>query len=224
MYNRVMRRIAAAAFMLFQKAAQKAEQTEDGKKYPDWPGKLWFRAAVNYVYWNGTLDDEKARNAVENMEKSYARIEDKKKRYSALANCYRTLRSRLTEAANLSEADKYRRKERSAMTRYYFHSRSVLHAVAEWLSGAGFTYFITALFIMIVFVFPAIYYHWGLITSTQGDIVYVDAVMYSIRSSLSIGLDRLRVVGNGEVLDVIQRSLSWLGLGVFLWWLTKRLE
>lgn len=213
-----------AAYMLFLKAAQKAEQTKDGMKYPEWPGRLWFRAVVNHICSNGTADNEEVREVIEKMERDYSKIEDKKKRYSVLANSYRTLRSRLTEAANLTEADKFRRKERSALTRYYFHSKRLLHAVAEWLSGTGFTYFITALFVMVTFVFPAIYYHWDLITSAQGDIVYADAVLYSIRSSLSIGQDRLHLVGSGELLDVIERSLSWLGLGVFLWWLTKRLE
>ena len=212
------------AYELFLRAAQKAEQTKDGKEYPDWPGKLWYRAVVNHISWQGTIENEEVRKAIDKMESNYLKIENKDKRYNVLANAYRSLRLRLAEAANLTEAEQFKRKESSALTHYYFHSRNYLRAVAEWLSGVGFKYFVMGFFTKILLVFPFIYYWWNLVNSAQGKITYPDAVFYSIKTALNIERNEFITVGSGELLNVIETALSWLGLGVFLWWLTKRLE
>lgn len=212
------------AYELFLRSAQKAEQSKIGKKYTNWPGKLWQRAAANYISWQGTIEDEKGKNAIAKMESNYLNIENKDKRYSVLANAYRNLRLRLAEAANLTEAEQFKRKESSALTHYYFYRRNYLRAAAEWVSGIGFKYFVVGFFVAILLVLPWIYYWWDLVTLAQNKITFFDAVFYSTKTALNLDRSEFVATGSGALLNVVETALSWLGLGVFLWWLTKRLE
>jgi len=77
---------------------------------------------------------------------------------------------------------------------------------------------------MVLFVFPWVYYQLELVFSPQGRIAYPEAVLYSIQSALIIDHVEPYAVGYGKLLDVVESALSWLGLGVFIWWLTRRLD
>ena len=224
------------AYPLFLKSADNAEQTKQSKNDPEWPAKLYRKAALNLIRTHGTIehapDDhgkdisekESIKSGIEKMETHYLRIEDKGKAYSFIAISYRLLKSELIEAGNLAEAEQFKRKERSALTHYYLHKGSYFRAVTEWLSGSGFNYFVMGLALMILFVFPYIYYQWNLVASVQGKITYLDTILYSIELALGIRHDEFYAIGYGRILNIIGASLSWLGLGVFIWWLTKRLE
>ncbi len=212
------------AYQLFLKAAEKAEQTKDGKEYPDWPARLWYRAASSYIYHYGTIDNEETMKAIHKMEHNYLKLKDKAKGYISVATAYRGLASRLMEVANLRDSEKFKRKECSALVHYYFLSGRYFRAMAEWLSGIGFIYFIVGWFVAILFIFPLIYHQGNLITSVQDTVTYSGAVLYSIESTLNIGHSKCYAVGVGELLNIIEAALSWLGLGVFIWWITRRLE
>jgi len=212
------------AYKLFLRAAEKAEQTKDGKKYPEWPAKLYHRCVLSYIRVFGSVDDEKIREAIRKMEIHYFRIKERLKAYRLLANASRLLKSNLIDAGNLAEAEQFKKKERSALMHYHLHKRSYFHAIAEWLSGSGFMYFITGLFLMVLFVFPWVYYQWNLVISSQGTITYFDSIRYSIEAALNIGHNDYYAVGWGELLNIVEAALSWLGLGIFIWWLTRRLE
>lgn len=224
-----------AACVCFVKAGEKAEQTKDGQTYPDWPAKLYYRAILNYIRaygtlehappeWRGISNREKIQKALRNVERLYLLIPDKAESYRYLANTYRSIKASLLEAGNLAEAESFRKKERSALMRHYFYKKRLLRALIEWLSGEGFLYFIIALFVLSLGVFPYVYYHLKLITSVQGDIKYLDALLYSLQSSLNIGDANIYPIGYGRLLSIVQAGMSWMGLGIFLWWLTKRLE
>jgi hypothetical protein len=224
------------AYTLFFRAAEKAELTEGGKNYPNWPARLYQKAALNFILAYGTIEhalDEKYVNkkvsdiikeGIKRMERHFLGIKDRCMAYRFLALSYRLLKSNLIETGNLAEAEQFKRKERSALMHYYFHRGSYFRAVTEWLSGIGFKYFIAGLFLMILFVFPWIYYQWNLVASAQGKITYLNTILYSIESALGIGHDEFYAVGYGRLLNIIEATLSWLGLGVFIWWLTRRLE
>jgi hypothetical protein len=226
-----------AAYALYFRAAEKAEQTRAGESSP-WPAELYCKAAINFIRAYGGLevgrhtqrlkkgapDEELIKDGIKKMETFYLRINDRRRAYRLLAISYRLLKSALIEAGNMAQADQFARKERSALMRYYFHNRSYFRAAAEWLSGDGFGYFIIGVFLMIFFVFPYIYYHWNLIASRLGNITFFDAINYSIESALGIGHDEFYAVGYGKILSIIEAALAWLGLGVFIWWLTRRLE
>ena len=77
---------------------------------------------------------------------------------------------------------------------------------------------------MILIIFPCLYYWLDLVTSKQGKFIYSDAILYSIESALGIGHNEFYAVGFGKLLNIVEAALSWLGLGVFIWWLTRRLE
>lgn len=227
-----------AAYALYFRAAEKAEQTEGGKSYPSWPAELYTKAAINFIRAYGGLevgrhtqrlrkgvpDEELIKSGIKKMEMLYLQVEDRKRAYRLLAISYRLLKSTLIEAGNMAQAGQFVRKERSALMRYYFHNRNYIRAAAEWLSGGGFIYFIISLFLMILFIFPYIYYHWNLVASRLGSITYPEAILYSIESSLGIGHDEFYAIGYGRFLNIVEAALSWLGLGVFIWWLTRRLE
>jgi hypothetical protein len=176
------------------------------------------------IYNEGISDKEKIKSGIEKMKTHYERFEDKGKAYNFLAISYRLLKSDLIEAGNLAEAEQFKREERSELTRYYYHKRDYFRAVTEWLSGSGFNFFVIGLVLMILFVFPYIYYQWNLVASVQGKITYLDTMLYSIELALGIGNDEFYAIGYGRILNIIGASLSWLGLGVFIWWLTRRLE
>ena len=227
------------AYALFFRSAEKAEQTKVGKDYPNWPAGLYHKATLNFIRTYGTIEyssDEKQRirrgvfdrelikEGIKKMERHYLTIKNPSKAYGLLAMSYRLLKSTLIEVGNLVEAEQFRKKERSALMRYYFYSKSYFRAIVEWLSGIGFLYFIIALFLMVLFVFPYIYYQWDLITSAQGTITYPNAILYSFESALNIGQNEYYAVGVGKLLNIIEAGLSWLGLGVFIWWITRRLE
>ncbi len=212
------------AYALFFRSAEKAEQTKAGKDYPNWPAELYYRAVLNYIRAYGAVDSREIREAIKKMEVHYSEIKEQTKAYRLLATSYRLLKSNLIEAGNLTEAEQFKRKERSALMRYYFHRRNYFRAITEWLSGSGFMYFIIGLFLMILFVFPYIYYQWNLVATVQGKITYSDTILYSIESALGIGHNEIYPIGFGRLLNIIEAALSWLGLGVFIWWLTKRLE
>lgn len=222
------------ASRLFLKAAEKTELTEDGKTYPDWPAGLFCRSIQNYIRFYGTAGENirafglygerNIKKIVEKMEVNCLRIKDKAKAYKFLAAYYRTLKSSLIDAGNLTEAEQFKRKERSALMHYYFYKGNYFRAIAEWLAGNGFKYFIVGLFLMVFVIFPWIYYQWNLVASTQGNITYLDATLYSIEVALGIRHDEFYAVGHGRLLNIIEAALSWLGLGVFIWWLTRRLE
>jgi len=227
------------AYPLFFKSAKKAEQTEDGRSYPNWPAKLYQKAVLNFIRTYGTIehapddvqriekgvsDKELIKEGIKKMEDLNLGIEEKSEAYSLLAISYRLLKSGLIEAGNLEEAEQFKIEERSALMHYYFHKRSYFRVVTEWLSGSGFMYFIIVLFPLILFVFPYIYYQWNLIVPVQGKITYLDIILYSIESALGIGHDKLYAIGYGRLLNIFEATLSWLGLGVFIWWLTRRLE
>ncbi len=185
----------------FLKSAKNAERTEVGAQYPNWPAELYRKAILNFIRTYGTIEhappDKRSRSGVsykeliegglKKMEDLYFGIKDKSKAYRSLATSYRSLKLNLMEAGNLIEAEQFKRKERSALMHYYFHSRSYIRAIAEWLSGIGFIYFIAGWFVPILFIFPFIYYQWVLITSVQGKVTYPDAILYSIQSALNIG-------------------------------------
>lgn len=227
-----------AAYALYFKAAEKAEQTRGGESSPNWPAELYNKAAINFIRAYGGLevgrhtqrlkkgvsDEELIKNGIKKMEKLYLRIKDRSRAYRLLAISYRLLKSALIEAGNMAQAGQFVRKERSALMRYYFHNKSYFRATAEWLSGSGFVYFIIGIFLTILLIFPYIYYHWNLVASRLGNITYPDAILYSIESALGIGHDEFYAIGYGRFLNIIEAALSWLGLGVFIWWLTRRLE
>ena len=212
------------AYPLFLESAKKTELTTEGKEHPRWPADVYYRAIRNYIRAYGTVDNKEIREAIKNMEVHYKEIKEKTQSYRLLAISYRLLKSNLIEAGNLTEAEQFKRKERSALMHYYLHSRSYFRAVAEWLSGSGFMYFIGGLFLMVLFVFPCIYYRWELVIPIQGSFTYSDAILYSIESALGIGHNGFYSVGGGKLLNIVEAALSWLGLGVFIWWLTRRLE
>lgn len=227
------------AYTLFFRAAEKAERTKTGKDYPGWPAKLYQKSILNFIRAYGTIDhapdkqrikkgisdrEVVAKEGIKKMEKRFLAIKNQTEAYRSLAISYRLLKSALIEAGNLTEAEQFKRKECSALMHYYFHSRSYFRAIAEWLSGIGFMYFIIALFLIVLFVFPYIYYQWDLITSAQGTITYPNAILYSFESALNIGHNEYYAVGVGKLLNIIEAALSWLGLGVFIWWITRRLE
>lgn len=226
------------AYPLFLKSVEKAEQTEYSKNDPSWPAELYRNAALNFIRTYGSIEHapdvrrvkkevsnkELIKEGIKKMEAHLLRIKDRSKAYSTLATSYRLLKSDLIEAGNLAEAEPFKRKERSALMHYYFHRKSYFRAVTECLSGSGFMYFIIGLFLMILFVFPYIYYQWNLIVPVQGKITYLDIILYSIESALGIGYDKFYAIGYGRLLNIFEAALSWLGLGVFIWWLTRRLE
>jgi len=223
------------ASRLFLTAAEKAEQTKDGKEYPDWPAGLFCRGVQNYIRFYGTAGknirafgfsrEENIKQIIKKMETNCLRFKDKAKAYKFLAAYYRTLKSSLIDVSNLVEAEEFKMKERSALMHYYFHNRSYFRAIAAWLSGSGFIYFIVGVFLTILLIFPFIYYNWGLVISSMGNkITYSDTVLYSIESALNIGHREFYAVGIGKLLNIIEAALSWLGLGVFIWWVTRRLE
>lgn len=212
------------AYPLFLESAKKTEQTTEGKNHPRWPADVYYRVILNYIRAYGTVDNKEIREAIKKMETHYLKIKEQTKAYRLLAISYRLLKSNLIEAGNLAEAEQFKRKERSALMRYYFHRRNYFRAITEWLSGSGFMYFIIGLFLMILFVFPYIYYQWNLVATVQGKITYSDTILYSIESALGIGHNEIYPSGFGRLLNIIEAALSWLGLGVFIWWLTKRLE
>ena len=226
------------AYPLFFKSAKKAEQTVHSKNDLDWPAKLYHKSALNFIRTYGTiehapdaqyikkgiLDKELINKGIKRMKDLYLGIEEKSKAYRLLAISYRLFKSNLIEAGNLAEAEQFKRKERSALMHYYFHRKSYFRAVTEWLSGNGFMYFIIGLFLMISFVFPYIYYQWNLVASLQGKITYSDTILYSIESALGVGHKDFYAIGYGRLLNIIEAALSWLGLGMFIWWVTRRLE
>lgn len=225
------------AYRLFARAAEKAEQTEDAKKYPEWPAKLWYLAVHNYIHAFGTTDDavfddctplryKEARESIIKMRRHYLQIQEKDRAYKMLANAYGIFESALAEMGNLAESEQFRKEERSALVRYYFYKKHYSRAIIEWLSGDGFLYFIVLLFIMILIVFPLIYYQYALISSpSDNKVTYLDAIVYSVELALSIDHGgNISAIGYGKLLNITEASLSWLGLGIFIWWLTRRLE
>lgn len=234
------------AYPLFFKSADRAERTKDNGKDAywqiefrhSWPAEFYRRAALNFIHVYGTIehapdvqhikkgvfDKELVKKGIEKMEEHYKDINDRTEGYRSLGMSYRLLKSNLIERGDPAEAEQYKRKERSALTHYYFLRRSYFHAVTEWLSGGGFVYFIIGLFLMISFVFPYIYYQWNLVTSLQGKITYSDTFLYSIESALGVGHKEFYAIGYGRILNIIEAALSWLGLGMFIWWVTRRLE
>jgi len=211
------------AYPLFLESAKKTERTTEGKKHPRWPADVYYRAILNYIRAYGTVDNKEIREAIKKMDAHYRKIE-KPRACRLLAVSYRLLKSNLIEAGNLTEAEQFKREERSALMQYYLQSRCYFRAIEEWLSGSGFMYFIGGLFLMVLFVFPCIYYQWELVIPIQGSFTYSDAILYSIESALGIGHNGFYSVGGGKLLNIVEAALSWLGLGVFIWWLTRRLE
>lgn len=227
------------AYPLFCKAAKKAEEAKYGEADPGWPAGLYRASALDFVRTYGTVDHapdavqyiqkgisdrQLVKDGIERMKKHYLSMKDQTRAYQLLAISYRLLKTNLIQAGNLAEAEQFKRKERFALMHYYFHNRSYVRAIAEWLSGSGFMYFILGVFLMILFVFPPIYYWCGLAARTQGEITYPDAMLYSVQSALGIAHDGFYSIGLGKLLTIIEAALSWLGLGVFVWWLTRRLE
>ena len=88
-------------------------------------------------------------------------------------------------------------------------------------------YFVGAVFLMILVGFPTVYYEFDLITSQSQEtvITVLDALLFSIKSALGIGHRELYTHGYaGEWVRIMEGALSWVGLGVFIWWVTRRLE
>ena len=221
------------AISLYLKSVEKAKQSEYSKKHPEWLAGIYYKVLLNCIRALGTagypkestvIDDVKVRKVIEEMENFYLKVKNRTKAYKLLADAYGSLRSNFHSTGKLTEAEQFKRKERSALMHYYFHSRSYFRAMAEWLSGIGFMYFLVGCFVTILFIFPFIYYQWDLITSAQGEITYPDAILYSIEAALNIGHSEFYAVGSGKLLNIIEAALSWLGLGVFIWWVTRRLE
>lgn len=213
------------AYQLFLRAAERAKRTEQSKNDPNWPAWLYYKAVLNYIRAYGTVDNKEIGEAIKKIKVYYLKIKEKTEAYRLLAISYRLLKSNLIEAGNFVKAEQFKRKERSALTHYYFHKKSFFRTVAEWLSGIGFLYFILVVVLMILFIFPCIYYQFDLITSSiENKITYPDAILYSIESALGIDHGELYAVGCGRILNIIEAALSWLGLGMFIWWLTRRLE
>jgi len=226
------------AYTLFFRAAEKAEQTKTGKAYPGWPAKLYQRAILNFIRSYGTIehapikhrikkdipDKEMIEEGLKRMEKRYVEIKDQAEAYGSLAMAYRLFKSALLEGGNLTEAERFKIKERSALMRYYFYKRNYFRAILEWLSGPGFKYFILVLLVITLFIFPCIYYKWNLVAPVRGKLTYLDAIFYSIGSALNIGHSEFYAVGSGKFLNILQAAFSWLALGMLIWWLTRRLE
>jgi len=213
------------AYKLLAKAAERAELATVGRQYPNWPARLWRESISNYIRAHRTIDDETVRQAIRRMESHYLNVKERRNRYRLLANAYRVLKSDLTEMGNLPESEYFRKKERSSLMRYYFSRRNLLRAGAEWLSGAGFFYLILTLAILTFFILPLVYYRWGLIASeVSNDITYADAILYSIESTLGINRIGLYPVGYGKSVTIFQGALAWVGLGSFLWWITRHFE
>lgn len=227
------------AYPLFFKSAEKAEQTKHSKNDQIWPAKLYHKAALNFIRTYGTIenapvnarhiekgvsDKVKIKQGIKEAENHYLRIKNRSEAYRLLAISHRLLRSNLIEMGNLEEARGFRKKERSALMHYYFHRRSYLRAVIECLAGSGFKYFIIGLLLMILVIFPCIYYYGDFVIPLKSSITYRDAFLYSIESALGIGHNEFYAIGFGKLLNIVEAALSWLGLGVFIWWLTRRLE
>lgn len=227
------------AYPLFFKSAEKAEQTKHSKNDTILPAKLYLKAAINFIRTYGTIehatvnshyiesgvsDKVKIKQGIKEIKDHYLRIKDRREAYRLLAISHRLLRTYLIEMGNLEEARGFRKKEHSALMHYYFHRRSYLRSVIECLAGSGFAYIILLIFFLILVVFPCIYYHWDLVIPIHSSITYLHAFLYSIESALGIGHNDLYAVGIGKLLNIIEAALSWLGLGVFIWWLTRRLE
>lgn len=228
------------AYPLFFKSAKKAEQTQHSKNGPNWPAKLYHKAALNFIRTYGTIkyappdaqhiqkeasDKELIEDGIKTMEMHYLKNNDRSKAYGTIAIAYRLLKSALIEHGNLLEAERFRTKERSALMHYYFQNKRFHRGIAEWLAGGGFWYFILLIFFMVFLGFPYIYYSYNLIISPQGYPTWFDAFLYSLETALIMGHDNFSAVGiSGSLLTIIETALSFFGLGVFVWWVTKRLE
>lgn len=214
------------AYNLYLKAAERSEQAIHSTKYRNWPVKLYSRAILNYIRTYGTIDTKEMSEAIQNMDQQCDLMKniDLKEAYRLSAISYRLFKTNLINAGNLVEAEQLKRKERSALMHYYYHNKKYFRALAEWLSGIGFIYFIVGWAITILFIFPFIYYQWDLIIKVDGDITYLDAIFYSIKSALNIGYREYHAIGLGNLIHILESALSWLGLGVFIWWITKQLE
>lgn len=224
-----------AAYVCFTKAGEKAEQTKDGQNYPAWPARLYHRAILNYIRAystlkqvpqesSGTSHRKQIQEALRKAERLFLSIQNKEEAYLYLANFYRSIKVSLLEAGNLAESENFKKKERSALMRYYFYKKQPIRALVEWLSGEGFVYFVIALFVLVFGLFPYIYYRFKLLGSIQGDVTFWDTLLFSLQSALSVGDNTVYPIGHGRLVSFIQAALSWMGLGIFLWWLTKRLE
>jgi len=227
------------AYMLYYKGAEKAEQTDTGKKYPDWPAELYAKAVLNFIHAYGGLDigrhtyrlktgspDEQViQNSIIKMQRLFLKIGDPSRSYRLLAIHYRLFRSASIAAGNTALAMKFAKDERVALTAYHWYTNRYFRALVEWLSGKGFIYFVIILFVMVVFVFPFIYYYWKLIIpQSANNITYFHAVLYSVGRALGVEYQNMYPTNCGILVSLFESGLSWLGLGVFLWWLTKRLE
>lgn len=228
------------AYHLFFKSAKKSQQTKHSENDSNWPAKLYHKAALNFIRTYGTIehapsdaqhiqkgtsDKELIKNGIKIMEMHYLKSNDRGKAYGIIAIAHRLLKSALIEQGNLLEAEQYRTKERSALMHYYFHSKRLHRGIAEWLTGAGFWYLILLIFFMVFFGFPYIYYSCNLIVSPHGYPTWFDAFLYSVETALIMGHDNFSAIGiSGSLLTVIETALSFFGLGVFVWWITKRLE
>lgn len=228
------------AYPLFFKSAERAELSETVKDYPTWPARNYHRAAINFIRTYGTIehappdaqhikkgtpDRELIKNCIGLIEKHYHNSNDRSKAYGLIATAHRLLKSALIEQGNLLEAEQYRTQERNALMHYYFHNNRFDRSILEWLTGRGFSWLLVFLFLLIICGFPYIYYSHSLLVSPQGNITIVDAVLYSIETALVMGHDNFSAVGiYGKLLAIIETALSFLGLGVFIWWITKRFE
>lgn len=228
------------AYPLFFKSATKAQYAKIAREYPTWPAELYRRAVINFIRTYGTIehapldvqfisrgisDRDWIKDGIEQIEIHYQKIEDKRKRYELIAIAYRLLKLSLIEKGNLPEAELYRTKERSALMHYYFHNKKFHRAIAEYISGKGFRYLMMLLFFMIFIGFPYLYYSYNLIASTENWPTWITVIIYSTETALIMGHDNLTPIGiGGRLLTIIETALSFFGLGVFIWRITKRLE
>jgi tetratricopeptide (TPR) repeat protein len=227
------------AYVLFLRSAIKVEQFKEGCQDITWPARMYHLAAVNYIRTFGTIDHapdsyhvqrgvtdrDVIKNGLKKMEEYYLKLKDTKKAYALLSINYRVLKSNLMEKGNLIEARYYKNKEHTMLSRYYLHNKRYFTCVVEWLAGTGFFYFLLGSIITIIFLFPFFYTQWNLISSATGNLVtYFDGVLFSLEAALGVGQSKLFPVGYGVVLILVEALITWLVLGIFLWWVTKRLE
>src|SRR3989344_3667827 len=210
---------------LFLRAARCAEQTHAGKVGLDWPIKLYRNAVLNHIKSRGSVDDREIQQAIQRIKALSLAMPDKQAAYGSLASDYRLIKAALGERGNLSEAERLRGEERSALAHYYFHKGNVLRLIGVWLSGSGFRYILITFLLLAAFVFPAAYLFFDAITVPEGVVTATDAVTYSLETALSV--DHYLVGQSGAIgtwLAIAEAFTSFLGLGAFIWWVTRRLE
>ncbi len=218
------------AFQLYLKAGKCAEETDEAiSGNPRWPAKLYYRAVLSFVRAFGHTSDPKIEDALQKMHHHNMRLKveqnQPERAYKSLAIAYCSIKSALIIAGNLLEARNIEQKELQATMRLHRVRKSYGNMIFHWLRSGGYVYFIMAWTLLVLAGFPSIYFLFDLIGSHGQTMDWTDAVRYSIETSLIIGHEDFHAVSLvGRFLAIAETALSYFGLGITLWYMTKKLE